>query len=132
MVLSGAWGDREGIFAPFFFFFKPRRVSACAGKLWQSHQLADLGEKAKIKAGGTVHKMCGKRLQWESQGRSGPWRWQVSQMDPKSPFHGVSTLLCSLPSPSPTCTWKVKIWVLSPWHCHLGTDRFCLDAGYDH
>ena len=71
-----------------------------------SHQ-PDLGEEAKIKAGGTVHKMCGKRLPWESHGRSGPWRCQVSQTDPKSPFHGVSALLCSLSSPSPSCTWKV-------------------------
>lgn len=124
MVLSGAWGDREGIFVIFFFFFflffKPRRVSARAGELWQSHQLADLGEEAKIKGGGTVHKMCGKRLPWESHGRPGPWRCQVPQTDPKSPFHGVPTVLCSLPSPSPSWTCKV---LQSPfgylWLCHL-------------
>lgn len=28
MALSGVWGDREGIFAIYFFFLKPRKVSA--------------------------------------------------------------------------------------------------------
>lgn len=102
MVLSGAWGDREGIF---LLLFLPRRVSACevrSGESWQSpaDRFKGGGRDQSEGHGAQRSCMCGKRLLWESHGRADPWRCQVPHADQKSPFHRVYAFLCSLPSPT--------------------------------
>lgn len=47
-----------------------------------------------------------------------------------------SSAPCPAPHPAVLESAPEFIWlpmaVLSPWDCHIGTDWFCLGAGYDH
>lgn len=112
MALSGVWGDREGIFAIYFFFLKARKVSAW-GVMAGSPAGRFRGEGKDLSRGHSAKK-CGKRLPWENHGRSGPWRCQVPQIDPKNPCHDVHTLL-----PPQLCLNLLQSSFGCPWLYYL-------------
>lgn len=118
MVLSGAWGDREGIFAPFFFFLNSEGFQPVQG----SYGRVTTGRLR----GGDKGQSKGHSAQnvWEEAPVGKPWQvWPLEMAGltdgPKEPFPWClhSPLLSAQPL---THLYLESLGIismaLSPWH----------------
>lgn len=114
MVLSGVWGDREGIFALLNLFFSPERFQPVQGSYAGS-------PAGRFRGGGKDQSRGHSGLNvWEEALVGKPWQiWPLEMSGltdrPKEPLQ-----------------WWPHSPLLPAQPCHTGTDRFCLDTGYDH